>query len=191
MTNPLVTKIVVPFLWVTALLGGISTSSVMAQTQPAVTQSTVQWQPFTSDKGGFTVTMPGKPTEQKQTLNTAAGNIDTYLFSTALNNGANYTVSYLDLPKGAEALPESVLLEAIAGGIAGDDRGKLLSERVIKLDNYNGRELKVQSQAKSIVLHRAFVVKGRIYQIAVEVPAASEERLAGDMERFLNSFKLL
>lgn len=191
MTNPLVTKIVVPFLCGTALLGGVAAIGVEAQTQPTVTRTTAQWQAFTSDKGGFTVTMPGKPTEQKQTLNTAAGNIDTYLFSTALNNGANYTVSYLDLPKGAEALPESVLLEAIAGGIAGDDRGKVLSERVIKLDNYNGRELKVASKTNAIVMHRAYVVKGRIYQIAVEVPAANEQRLTADVERFLNSFKLL
>ncbi|MDX2241426.1 MAG: PsbP-related protein [Leptolyngbyaceae cyanobacterium bins.302] len=160
--------------------------------QPAPGQTAGQWVAFKSDQGGFSISMPTQPTERVQTLKTAAGDINTYLFSTTLNSGTvNYTVSYIDLPKGVESMPENLLLEAIAGGITGDERVKVLSERTIKLDSYNGREIKVESQNKSIVQHRAYLVKQRIYQLAVEVPATSESKLAADVERFLNSFKLL
>lgn len=151
-----------------------------------------QWVSFKSEKGGFTVSMPTQPTERVQAVNSAAGNINTYLFSTSSNNGTvNYTVSYMDLPQMAVAMPESLLLEAIAGGITGDERIKVLSERAIKLDNYNGREFKIESPTQSIVQHRTYLVKQRVYQIAVEVPAANANQLSGDVDRFLASFKLL
>lgn len=160
--------------------------------QPASGQTSEQWISFKSDKGGFSVSVPKQLTEQVQPLETAAGPINNHLFSTTMNSGTvNYSVSYIDLPKGVEGMPANLLLEAIAGGITGDSRVKVLSERVIKLDDYTGREIKVESQNKSIVNHRAYVVKQRIYQIAVEVPIAGETQMASDIERFLNSFKLL
>lgn len=151
-----------------------------------------QWVSFKSEKGGFTVVMPTQPTERVQAVNSAAGDINTYLFSTSSNNGTvNYTVSYMDLPQMAAAMPENLLLEAIAGGITSDERIKVLSERAIKLDNYNGREFKIESPTKSIVQHRTFLVKQRVYQIAVEVPAANANQLSSEVDRFLSSFKLL
>lgn len=172
----------------------VVTQEVFAQQspQPASGQTSAQWVSFKSDKGGFSVSVPKELTEKVQTLDTAAGPIENHLFSTTMDSGAvNYSVSYIDLPKGVEGMPANLLLEAIAGGITGDARVKVLSERVIKLDDYTGREIKVESQNKSIVNHRAYIVKQRIYQIAVEVPTASETKMAPDIERFLSSFKLL
>jgi hypothetical protein len=151
-----------------------------------------QWVSFKSEKGGFSVSMPTQPTERVQTLNSAAGEINTYLFFTSSNNGSvNYTVSYMDLPQMAASMPENLLLEAIAGGITGDERIKVLSEKAIKLDSYNGREFRIESPTKAIVQHRTYLVKQRVYQIAVEVPAANANQLSGEVDRFLASFKLL
>lgn len=184
------------------LLGSTTLASMPATGQPGPTQPTPpaktqrsqpgQWVSFRSDKGGFRVDLPAQPTERVQTVNTAAGDINTYLFSTSLNNGTvNYTVSYMDLPQVAASMPENLLLEALSGGITGDQRIKVLSERVIKLDNYSGREFKIESPTQSLVQHRTYLVKQRVYQIAVEVPAANVNGLAADVERFLSSFKLL
>jgi hypothetical protein len=187
---------IVPMLLGSLLLLGEPAVSQSRSSQPAnpvpTGQPTGQWVSFQSDKGGFSVLMPSQPTERVQTLNTGTGVVNTYLFSTTLDGGStNFTVSYVDLPKSVESMPENLVLEAIASGITGDERFKVLSERVIKLNDYNGREIKVESQKNSIVQHRTYVVKQRIYQIAVEVPAAKQNRLTGDVERFLNSFKLL
>jgi len=184
------------------LLGSTALASIPAmsqagQAQPAVSTTSErsqpgQWVSFKSDKGGFSISMPNQPTERVQTVNSVAGDINTYLFSTSLNNGTvNYTVSYMDLPAMAASMPENLLLEAISGGIIGDQRVKVMSERAIKLDNYNGREFKIESPTQSIVQHRTYLVKQRVYQIAVEVPAANANQLSGDVERFLSSFKLL
>uniref|UniRef100_A0A832H0L6 DUF1795 domain-containing protein n=1 Tax=Oscillatoriales cyanobacterium SpSt-402 TaxID=2282168 RepID=A0A832H0L6_9CYAN len=157
---------------------------------PAAATNT-QWQPFTPAKGGFTITMPSQPTERTQSLDTPAGNINTYFYSSSSNGGTvNYTVSYVDLPKGASEMPAALLLEAIASGLTGDERVKVLSEKVITLDNHPGREFKIESPTKSIVRHRAYLVNQRVYQVVAEVPAAQESTLGKDVERFLESFKL-
>lgn len=164
----------------------------LAQSQPSGRSQAGEWVSFKSDKGGFSVSMPAPPTERMQTVSTGGGDINTYLFSTSLNNGTiNYTVSYMDLPKAAASVPENVLLEALSGGITGDQRLKVLSERAIKLDNYNGREFKIESPTRSLVQHRTYIVNQRVYQIAAEVPVANANTLLGDVERFLSSFKLL
>lgn len=137
------------------------------------------------------MTMPGQPTERTQTLNTPAGDMNTYFYSSSVNGGkVNYTVSYVDLPQGAAQMPPALLLEAIASGLTGDERVKVLSEKVISLDNHPGREFKIESPTKSIVRHRAYLVKQRVYQVAAEVPAAEESAFGKDVERFLESFKL-
>lgn len=154
--------------------------------------SPVQWTSFTPDKGGFSVSMPGQPKPNMQTLNTPAGDMNTYFYTSTLEGGKiNYTVSYVDLPQGMTQMPADLLLEAIGSGLTGDERVKVLNEQVINLESYPGRAFKIESQNRAIVHHRAYLVKQRIYQIAVEVPAAQEKTLSSDVERFLNSFKLL
>ncbi|MBF2027266.1 MAG: hypothetical protein IGS48_10925 [Oscillatoriales cyanobacterium C42_A2020_001] len=179
------------------LFAGGAPPPALAQTsQPAPSstpaQSTVsQWQAFTPAKGGFTVTMPGQPTERTQTLNTPAGDMNTYFYSSSVNGGkVSYTVSYVDLPEGAAGMPPALLLEAIASGLTGDERVKVLSEKVISLDSHPGREFKLESPTKSIVRHRAYLVKQRVYQVVAEVPVAEESAFGKDIERFLESFKL-
>ncbi len=177
------------------LLGGtilITPAAQAQQTVPSVpTAATAQWKSFTPAKGGFTITMPGQPTERTQTLDTPAGNISTYFYSSSSNGGkVNYTVSYVDLPKGVSEMPANLLLEAIASGLTGDERVKVLSEKVITLDNHPGREFKIESPTKSIVRHRAYLVNQRVYQVVAEVPAAEESTLGKEVERFLESFKL-
>lgn len=195
MTSP---KFLVPLMLCGVLLGSHSalTQTAQAQSTRQPTTSTqtaaVSWQAFTPDTGGFEVLMPASPTPRVQSLNTPAGEIKTYFYSVSLEGGkVNYTVSYVDLPQAAIGVPANLLLEAVSGGLAGDDRVKVLSEQSISLGSHPGRELKIESTDKSLIRHRAYLVNGRVYQIGVEVPTAQEKALSSDVERFLNSFKLL
>ncbi len=162
------------------------------QAQSPTQAAKVQWQSFSPADGGFSVLMPGQPTQKKQTLNTPAGNIDTYFYTSTQDGGKiNYTVSYVELPKGVEKMSPPVLLEAMANGLMGDSRVKVLSEQTIQLGDYPGRAFKIEAPDKALIMHRAYLVKQRIYQIAVQVPQAQEKTLSGDVDRFFNSFKLL
>ncbi len=194
--NFLSAKTFLPFLLCGIVLGGSAigqpgqAQSNRAQSSTQVAQA--QWQSFSPADGGFSVLMPGQPTQKKQTLNTPAGDINTYFYTSTQDGGkVNYTVSYVDLPKGVENTPAPVLLEAMASGLVGDNRVKVVSEQAIKLGDYPGRAFKIQAPDNALIVHRAYLVKQRIYQIAVQVPQAQEKTLSGDVDRFFNSFKLL
>lgn len=159
---------------------------------PAAPSTPAAWVPFESTAGGFRVEMPGNPTEQVQQLDTVGGAISNYIYFTTTNNGTvKYTVSYLDLPQMAQLAPANLILESIMGGIAEDTQSKVMEERTVTLDQHSGREIKITNAQQAIVIHRAFLVKQRVYQIAVEVPAAQEKTFATESDRFLKSFKLL
>ena len=178
--------------------GGYLIDRASAQTppsprpSPAAPSTSAAWAPFESTTGGFRVEMPGKPTEQVQQLDTVGGAISNYIYSTTTNNGTvKYTVSYLDLPQMAQLAPASLILESIMGGIAEDAQSQVMEERAVSLAEHSGREIKITNAQQAIVVHRAFLVKQRVYQIAVEVPAAQEKTFAAESDRFLKSFKLL
>lgn len=184
-------KIFLPFLLCGVVLGGYPIEQP-GQAQSSVQVAQAQWQSFTPTDGGFSVLMPGQPSQKKQTLNTPAGDINTYFYTSTQDGGKiNYTVSYVDLPKGVEKMSPPVLLEAMASGLMGDNRVKVLSEQTIQLGDYPGRAFKIEAPDKALIMHRAYLVKQRIYQIAVQVPQAQEKTLTGDVERFFNSFKVL
>jgi hypothetical protein len=189
--NSLTAKTVLPFLLGGVMLGGYSlVQPVQAQSTMQSAQS--QWKTFTSKEGGFSILMPGQPAQKKQTLNTPAGDIDTYFYVTTQDSGkVNYTVSYVDLPKGVQNMPPPVMLEAMASGLMGDSRVKVVSGESIKLGDYPGRAFKIEAPDKALIMHRAYIVKQRMYQVVAQVPQAQEKALVGDVERFFNSFKLL
>lgn len=184
-------KTFLPFLLCGVVLGGYPMMQP-GHAQSSVQAATVQWQSFSPTDGGFSVLMPGQPAQKKQTLNTPAGDINTYFYTSTQDGGKiNYTVSYVELPKGVEKMSPAVLLEAMASGLMGDNRVKVLSEQTIQLGDYPGRAFKIEAPDKALIMHRAYLVKQRIYQIAVQVPQAQEKNLSGDVDRFFNSFKLL
>jgi len=180
-----------PLLLCGAVLGGdLLIQPVQAQSSLQVAQS--PWKPFSPTDGSFSILMPGQPTQKKQTINTPAGDIDTYFYTITQDGGKiNYTVSYVELPKGVEKMAPPALLEAMASGLMGDSRVKVVSEKTIQLGDYPGRAFKIEAPDKSLIMHRAYLVKQRIYQIAVQVPKVQEQALSGDVDRFFNSFKLL
>lgn len=189
--SPISAKTFLPLLLSGVVLGGYPVIQP-GQAQSSMQAAQAQWQSFSPTEGGFSVLMPGQPTQKKQTLNTPAGDINTYFYTSTQDGGKiNYTVSYVELPKGVEKMSPPVLLEAMASGLIGDNRVKVVSEQAIKLGDYPGRAFKIEAPDKALIMHRAYLVKQRIYQIAVQVPQAQEKTLAGDVERFFNSFKVL
>jgi hypothetical protein len=100
-------------------------------------------------------------------------------------NGGALMVLHNDYPEALLAAGPKVLLDGAVKGVG--TRGKVTSDKEIKVEGNPGREIKVD--VKGVPLHmRVFLVKNRMYQLmaANKAGAVTEE----DTKKFFDSFKL-
>lgn len=149
------------------------------------------WKPFSSQEGRFKVLMPGTPSEDKSNVNTKAGEITINRFSVRRENEALYAVAYSDLPDkfSLNSADINPLLSEIAAGFAAGSRGRLVSQRNIRLGNVPGREIRLQLERGAIARGRLYVANKRLYQVVVAT--AKEKNLTKSIEGFFNSFQIV
>lgn len=148
------------------------------------------WKEFRSNEGGFSVLMPGEPTPNKVSVNTASGVEEAYMFS--LNEGEvnEYIIAYSKYPKTAsKKVSVDTLFDDLRNGILRAQQGKLRSEAAISLGGYSGKEIAVERPDGVITTSRFYVVDDRFYQLSMK--AKTNERESEAAKRFLDSFKLL
>ena len=120
---------------------------------------------FTSPDNSFSVLLPGKVQEKKQSMSSEIGPVEIFTYS-AKSKYHDYTIIYVDYPhfmveeQGAEEL-----LEGASYGTVMDNRGKLMTETAIDLQGYPGRELKIAGPNKEYIRVRLYLVDNRLYQI--------------------------
>jgi len=156
------------------------------------------WETFSSPKGGFAVSMPSPPVEKKQVVNTPIPQLDVYSFTVELkgNPAAHrgavfYAVYYSDYPDThvQQTEPEKILDAARDGGVA-SSRGHLISELIISLDGYPGRDIRIALPTiRAVMRFRIYLVRQRLYQLAVVT--SKDEASSQDIGQFLDSFRLL
>jgi hypothetical protein len=148
------------------------------------------WKEFSSGEGTFSILMPGTPTEKTQKVNTQAGAIDMHLF-TLVQKGVAYLAIYNDYPEVfVQARNADKMLDGARDGAVSSIQGKLLSELIISLDKYPGREIRIEApDGKHTIQTRIYLVKNRLYQVGVVTP--KEGSFSEDVTKFLDSFKLL
>jgi hypothetical protein len=147
---------------------------------------------FTSERGGFSVLLPGTPTEEKVPIKDPKyKSAVQYQFTVGEDNGA-YLVSYQDNPglaKANQSALEQALISAQKRAQTSID-GQLVSEKKIKLqDEFPGREFTFELPAVSGAYRsRMYLVKGRLYQVIVV--GTKEFAQTKDADKVLESFKL-
>jgi hypothetical protein len=150
----------------------------------------VGWREFRSNEGGFSIMMPGRPEEQSQKTATAFGTIESRVFLVEYK-GAGYLLNYADYPPEiVQDSPEDVILDGVSLGVVAQSGGTLISSAAIRLGEYTGRELEINSPAGgSVLMVRIYLVGTRIFQLSV----VSELRVnnSEDLAQFFNSFELL
>src|SRR5262249_25102169 len=115
------------------------------------------WKEFTSKEGGFTVSWPGKPTERTQ----AAGGSTMRMFLVEVSRDLAYTVVYSDKSDDATFALDPAWQQAMA-----KYKGKLVSEKKIKLGSYPGKEIRFDLPDSLLgVRMRLYAVKHRLYQV--------------------------
>ena len=163
---------------------------VQAEQSVQVAQS--QWEQFSSSEGGFTVLMPIKPTQKRQTTNSESLAVEANLFTASLEEGKiTYSVSYTNFPSEVAQLPPDVILDSISSRFTSDKNIKLLNQQDISLGQHPGKEFKFEAPGEKIVQYRAYLVEQRLYQVIAELPKVRESTLSSDTEKFLSSFQLL
>ncbi|HXL80385.1 MAG TPA: hypothetical protein VN951_05855 [Pyrinomonadaceae bacterium] len=144
---------------------------------------------------GFTILMPGKPTEQVQPV---AGHPDLENHLLALETSlASYVVSYLTL---ADDVTDPAIIKVLLDRGREDgltsSGGTLKSEKEITLNKYFGREWLIELPGGFSATARAYWVKRRLFQtVFITTPepddSAEVKRLRQETAtKFLDSFTL-
>jgi hypothetical protein len=183
-----------PIFFLTLLL--LSTASVRAQQQPpaAVNPEAGVWIKLEPADAGFTVLMPGKPSESTTSLARPGVSNHELTLETKL---AGYVVAYVEFPEEATdpADVKTILDSGRDGGVA-SSKAELTSEKEIKLKQFAGREWLMKLPNGLVATARAYWVKRRLYQIIlITSPSANDSpeliklrQEAGN--KFLDSFTL-
>jgi hypothetical protein len=184
---------------------GSKSGEALSPPPPAVEYNQSIWKDFSPPDISFKVLMPGKPTYLVQQLPTRMGLIPQHIYYVKTGNG-EYVVSYFELPTGS--YDAQAIRKMLDGGrdnmLAQAKNNKLLSEREIKIEGYDGREMLVED-ADAIFRNRAFVAGKRVYNIGLSMsrnavfktgrpsanPADRTDFYETTSAKFLDSFKLI
>jgi hypothetical protein len=148
------------------------------------------WLEFAVPEGGFTILMPGKPDKQTIPVTIPGEETSMYLYSFKSPEGAAFIASYSDmkLDLDGENKVKSFLDGVMVGQVKSNEANMLLTERLISLGGYRGREFTIKTPA-GINTCRVYLVGNRVYQIFFVKPDGYRD---GEKSgpRFLDSFKL-
>ncbi len=140
---------------------------------PATASGTGDWQEFTSEEWGFSVTMPGPPTQSDNIVDSPHGPVPRHLF------GANYGLGYWFVAV-TEYAPEVLeddslqdLLKSSAEETAATLGGTLVRCDPVEYDGRLGCEQLINVAGMELSLSRVFPVGDRSYQIGIAVPCGS------------------
>jgi hypothetical protein len=142
---------------------------------------------FKSETGGFSIATPYSLKETTQSVDTAAGKVETHMFRAEQGQEA-WVVAYSELPvEIVQASDPRGMLEASRDGAVANINGELVSDAPISLNEYPGREFTASAQGLSLRA-RMFLVENRLYQIMAVVPKDKEN--SKEIDDFLQSFQL-
>ena len=148
-------------------------------------QAVGDWSKFTSDEGHFSVLLPSKPEETKDTKDSPIGPYTVHLF-TSKSASEIFLVGWVDYdPK--FHFDDQKEMEANRDNLVQSLKAKVLDTKQIKLDDYAGIEFTAENEQVAI-RSRVYIVGRRPYQlIAVHFKPTPE---SADVDRFFSSFEV-
>jgi len=139
---------------------------------------------FTSKEGGFSVRLPGKPTEKTEEI--SSNNGPTTLHTFMVDQGQRFfLVGYSDYQT---KLDVSSSLENVVKGQVESLKGKITSDKSVTLAGYQGRSVTIETE-ETIFFSTVYVAGNRLYQLMSGRPK-SAEATAG-IKEFFDSFRIL
>jgi TonB family protein len=151
---------------------GVSQGRIVVSSSSPTQKDLSEWQTFSSPEGRFSILFPGTPVSRVSEVQTSSGRVTVHTVTLKLPESF-YHVSYLDYPnyvEGAEFTKKS--LDAGRDGMLARNQGtKLLAERPITIGSFHGREFLILQDGISFGIMETYVVRGRLYELAILVPA--------------------
>jgi len=152
---------------------GVSEGRIVVSSSSSPTQKdSSEWKTFSSPEGRFSILFPGTPVSRVSEVQTSSGKVTVHTVTLKLPESF-YHVSYLDYPnyvEGEEFTKKS--LDAGRDGMLARNKGtKLLAERPITIGSFHGREFLILQDGISFGIMETYVVRGRLYEMAILVPA--------------------
>ncbi len=155
-------------------------------------QQQVEWTKLEPSEGRFRAVMPTKAEPTVSEVNSAAGKIPVYTFSSA-NKIGSFMLSYADYPNAASTpANEQSVLDGVRNGVLRGTKSTLLVETNLTLNGHPGREMKTTRMIEGtemIFSWRLFLVGRRLYQLAVGTTKADSE--SPEIKKFFTSFELI
>jgi hypothetical protein len=157
------------------------------------------WENISPEGGSCTILMPAKPEHTKRIINHPTyGKLTMNMAllkpkdSTDLN--LIYGLSYTDYPLGSIHSDSTTILESFFNssrdGAIANVQGELLSETILNLSEYPGRELRINfKNGLALIRSRNYLVKNRLYNL--QIITLTKNNFNISINKFLDSFKLL
>ena len=160
--------------------------------QNTQSQVAVEWQEFAPAGRGFSVLLPGTPTEESTSEASVFGVIDTTLFKLEPEGEKlAYGIRYDKYPPQVVALlgDTSTFLLARHKRLEIEVEGETIDEEDVFVEDHAGKQVTLELSDGKLEIYRLFVIDQEMYQLSVK--AAPEDASAAEITRFLESFKLL
>ena len=152
------------------------------------TSSSSSWETISGD--GFSISMPGTPAKNDDTIPSAAGPLPLRMYT--LSKGFEGFISgYTEYPDivFTSAQPEALLDGAQQGAIS-NVKGEVTSQRSITLNGNPGREIVGTSPEQNVgFTARVYLAKPRMYML-VYTQYDKSKPISADGKRFLDSFQI-
>jgi len=149
------------------------------------------WLRFRSEEGGFSILMPGTPTEEVRAQETELGKIEMHMFTYKVE-GVAYMVGYSVLPAAVAATAfANRTLDGACDGLVDAFGGTEMSRKDITVGIFPGRdlEIRVEDTDQITTVHsRIYMVKDMFYQLVVV--GREGQSTAEDTVKYLDSFTL-
>jgi hypothetical protein len=146
---------------------------------------------------GCQIYFPKKPGDQSQTINSAIGelklNIHMYVVPEDVKDDNKlYGLIETEYPfdkinSDMKDKLDNIFRNSVDGAVK-NVQGKLLTESIVQLNGFPGREVRIGVKS-GIIKMRSYLVKNRMYVIETVAETANDANKSSD--RFMNSFKLM
>jgi hypothetical protein len=148
---------------------------------------TAQWKEYPYASDGFAVSTPSEPSVSKQTVKSAAGDVEIHYYSIPLVGDKGFMICAATLHPADRRTPQEILTEGKRGAVDAV-KAKITSETQISIAGYPGVQIDFEAE-KYHGRSRLYSVGRMLYQVMTVAPTG--QPIAEETARFYGSFRLL
>jgi hypothetical protein len=144
-----------------------------------------RWKKVTSSEGAFTILMPGKPKEEKETQVINGMTLEVHQFSAWSRTDGQFSVGYVDAPVLPTVDAGERMLDAQRQVLTHGDDNRMLSAEKMTVNGYSVRRYKAIVKEGLQADEKLYLVKRRLYTLLVVHDKGRDD---GDVKKFFDSF---